>query len=322
MPPSAPSASAPKAKSRVQRVEQHPTGRFTSVPNPFHTAESTRFLSNGAKFATIVCLVNRILLWSVVGGVAAVLVLFGYRAFPPPTVDSIHYLLPSVAWAGHMGLINPVSPLSSLDPTGQSRFVYYPPLFPLFIGSLCSPATGPQVLRVVSWVNVLTLLMSFWIFMKCSLRSSQVLSRYAMCLIAACLLGMGTLFTYHYGGRPEILATLLINSGIILGIGTRGLLRTVLWGGILGALGATQPIAAAETGMLLGVFFSGQYRCRSAIGYFIICGGVALLMFFGILLASPNGVKATLEGTLAHAALVREAVGFGSWRYLSSVGRP
>src|ERR1700683_3767006 len=65
------------------------------------------------------------------------LIVFGHYGFPLPQQDAMDYIPPAINYAAGKGLVNEVSSTSYFaDPTGQARFLYYPPLFQIVLGRL------------------------------------------------------------------------------------------------------------------------------------------------------------------------------------------
>lgn len=231
--------------------------------------------------------------------IAGSLLVFGYHVYPVPSGDS-HAFVPAALSleAGH-GLRNPVAQLSrELDPTGEARFVQYPPLFPLTV-ALLMPTSGPRgAFLVLAFLSVLDLVLSVLLFRR-------VLPDAPGPLLGgmAATLGLATLLVGQQTGRPEPLATLFVLLAAHAALRVR---PSALWlpgGLLLGLTGATQPTGGVILGLLLAVFLSVRLPTREALVAILELLALSLAVFFAIVAIGPLGIAETLDGIRRHADL-------------------
>ena len=236
----------------------------------------------------------------------ALLLAYGYFSFPVPLEDSIVYLPPAINFCAGKGLINEVFPIAKvLDPLGQGRLIYNVPLFPWLLGKLMWQPTPQNAFFVISLLNSLSLCLSGFLFYH----AATIRSRINFCstfLIMASLAGQQTLFTAHYGARPEILAILFVLLGITALILTSFRFQVPILGLALGCLGATHPSAAIIFAILIAFYFS---FAKSGLSLILHLAGIyilSIISFTVLLILSPFPIKDILTGTLKHYRLIMQ----------------
>jgi hypothetical protein len=235
------------------------------------------------------------------GLLIASLLAFGATVFPIPSGDSHAFVPPALQLESGGGLRNPISPFTrQLDPTGQARYLQYPPLFPWVLSLLMPRATPRAAYLAIAGLNAVNVVLCALLFA----RAAASVQRTGWPAAAAALLGIATLLAGQQTGRPEVLATLWV----LLAVHAYLLLpveRSWLPGGvILGLLGATHPMG----GLLLGLLAVLAYAARLPTWRALRAAGgtlaVSLAVFAGVLAASPFGLRETLEGLRRHGGAI------------------
>lgn len=247
-----------------------------------------------------------LLLALLIAAIAGSFLFFGYHVYPVPSGDSHAFLPAAISLdAGH-GLRNPVAQLSrELDPTGEARFVQYPPLFPMTV-ALLMPTVGPRgAFLVLAFLSVLDLALAVLLFRRVLDRaggetkgaSGRVLA------LSAATLGVATLLLGQQTGRPEPLATLWVLLAAHAALAVKPSAAWLPCGFLLGLTGATQPTGGVILGLLLAVFLSVRLPTRGAIVAILELLVLSLTVFFAVLAISPLGIAETLDGIRRHADL-------------------
>lgn len=269
--------------------------------------------------------INLIVIVSAVGVLSALLVLFGHSVYPLPLGDAIHYIPPALNVAAGRGLLNEVSDLFFLDNTGQGRFLYYPPLFQMVLGRLLWEATPQAAFTVIALLNSLTLTLCAFIFYKAATaslapvrfpegRGMKGVGWFPIVFLLACLIGQATRFTYHDGGRSEILATLLVAASIATVIISP---LKFLWaplGVLLGLTGAAHAVGAVLLGSFIGLFYSARVGAKKGMMYLTALYSLSMAVFAALMSLSPYGPGETMSGIRRHAA--GAVVGVGDYGFL------
>lgn len=236
--------------------------------------------------------------------IALSLLAFGAFVFPVPSGDSQAFVPPALTFEAGGGLRNPVSGLArQLDPTGQARYLQYPPVFPLTLSALMASPTPRAAFLAIAGLNTANVLL-------CSLLFARAGRGWLAPAVA--LLGIATLLTGQQTGRPESLATLwvLLAAHVHLALPPE---RSWLPVGLLiGLLAATQPTAGLLLGLLAALAFAAWLPTGRALAVTAGTLAVSLATFAGLLAAGPFGLVETLEGLRQHGGAVAGRASAGS----------
>lgn len=231
---------------------------------------------------------------------AASFLVFAAHVYPVPTADSYSFLPPALSFEAGRGLRNPMSDLAlRLDPTGEARYVQYPPLFQLALALLMTRPTPGAAFLALGALNALNLLLSALLLA----RTASHLPRAATLGAGVGLLGLATGLLGHQMGRPEVLATLWVLLSIHLHLSLPPERSWAAGGVLLGLLGATHPMGGLVLGLLTALSFAARRPTPKAL---LLAAGtlaVSLSTFALVLALSPFGLRETLAGTLRHAEI-------------------
>lgn len=242
-------------------------------------------------------------------GIAVLLLVFGLTAYPAPYTDSIIYLPAAINLAQGKGLINQACTMAHLiDQTGADRFIYNVPLFPLVLGLLMWKATPQNAFLVIALINTLSLILSAHLFYRTAGWNSRKITVWEPLLISVSLVGLSTLFTGHYGGRPEILATLIFVATLSLCLywPSKNLWFPLSLG--LGLTGATLPGSALVFAAFIATFFASTQRPLKAIRSVFDAAIFSIAIFLLALGAGPFPIADTLAGSFRHFSSIRESL--------------
>ncbi|HEY3569711.1 MAG TPA: hypothetical protein VGP73_17390 [Thermoanaerobaculia bacterium] len=226
------------------------------------------------------------------------LLAFGVSVFPIPSGDSHAFVPPALLLKGGGGLRNPISELArELDPTGQARYLQYPPLFPWIVAALMARPTPSAAFLAIAGLNVINVVL-------CVLLFARAAGPGRLATAAAALLGIATLLVGEQTGRPEVLATLWVLLAIHAHLALSPERSWLPVGAILGLLGATHPVGALLLGLLAVMAHAARLPTGRALGRSAGTLAVSLAVFAGILAVSPYGLRETLEGLRRHGGAV------------------
>jgi hypothetical protein len=230
------------------------------------------------------------------------LLAFGATVFPIPSGDSQAFVPPALLLESGGGLRNPISALTrQLDPTGQARYLQYPPLFPWILSLLMARPTPQAAYLAIAGLNAVNVILCALLFARAGASSDTQKPGWPAALA---LLGIATLLTGEQTGRPEVLATLWVLLAVHVHLGLPAERSWLPAGVILGLLGATHPVGGLLLGLLAVLAYAVRLPTVRALG---AAGGtlaVSLAVFAGVLAASPFGLRETLEGLRRHGGAV------------------
>lgn len=225
------------------------------------------------------------------------LLAFGASVFPIPTGDSHAFVPPALLLRAGGELRNPISDLArQLDPTGQARYLQYPPLFPWIVSRLMARPTPAAAFLAIAGINALNVIFCALLFARAARPLPGV--------TAMALLGIATLLVGEQTGRPEVLATLWVLLAIHVHLAMSPERSWLPVGVILGLLGATHPVGALLLGLLAVLAYAVRLPTGRALRMASGTLAVSLAVFVGILAASPYGLRETLEGLRRHGGAV------------------
>ena len=263
---------------------------------------------------------------------AVIAIVFGYMGYPVNgTNDAVAFVAPAINFALHHELTSPVTRKTDAitDPSGQWRLLFYPPLFPMAISLFISPSpfdSGPkgpgephiplsyprQAFLALGIMNALALFLTSLIFYKVATMHNKKLSWFAVAFIVAASL-ITVRVSWGFGGRPEILARLFVAAGLLLMLyAKRRATRIEILALLLGLMAATHPGGTVLFALVVGMFFSLEYRSRDALrdtAFTYLLGGLAFLL---VMQVSPFGIYETFSGIAREAIGNTAALGGGS----------
>lgn len=247
-------------------------------------------------------LLNAAFPFFVASGLFAVAIQFycALAVFPLPLTDALVFIPTAVSFEAGNGLINPLFDylyMGYLNEDGVPRFISHAPVFPWLTGALM-PFSGPKgAFVVLALFKAITLsLFAFLVWLNAKSVSNSNTKGYSYFVGGLGLLGVGVMFLPTVG-RPEILLQLclLVAYLWLVFVGNR-IWRLVGLGILLGLVGSIHPAGAILGGLSLAVVYLLKERFSVA---FVDLFGIAALgsaLCLLILLASPNGLNATVHG--------------------------
>ena len=225
-------------------------------------------------------------------------------AYPVFIGDSSYYIPPAINLKGGRGLINQVSGISTqVDPSGEARFIYYPPLFQ-FVLSYLMPFANPWgaslAIALMNACVIMGLVVLFFRYARCFLFIDSI-------LVSIAFFGLATSFA-PFEGRPEILARVIFVFGLLAVTFIQyRIYRMGVLGVLLGCMGATVPGGGVLFFILITLYILATTNVRRGAFEMFNVIGVSLVVFFLVLSFSPYGAGETLTGILTHAKILAES---------------
>ena len=234
--------------------------------------------------------------------ISAILILYARSSYPVPYTDSIVYIPTAINLAAKKGMLNEVCNLSHmLDKTGQARFIYSVPLFPLLL-SLWMPSPDPKsaFLILAVWFSLILLLTAF-LFEKIVLLKKTEPSAWPFAFGIVSLFSMSNIFTGHGGSRPDNLAMLWFCLCLWLATQVPHAKRHWIFSSGLGLIAATFPVGAIFSSILIFAYYVSHEDARSAVLHSLSTYGISLVPLFGVLALSPLPIQEVLPGIFRHS---------------------
>lgn len=231
-----------------------------------------------------------------VGIIVAFFIAFAVSHFPIPG-DYIFFFVPAINFGTGEGLINQLVPLAhQADATGAFRFIFYVPLFPLFLGSFVSLFGTTSIFAVVATINSVAIIISAYLLYKIATLKKQ-LNWYGGVVLSLMLFSLAG---YFYKSRPEVLARIFFLIAILLPFKMKKEWLWLPWGILIGLTGATQPFVAIL--FLIGcfIFYAATLPIKSVFVHTLKTGIAGIFTFFLIMQLSPFSLQDTLEGMYFH----------------------
>lgn len=153
------------------------------------------------------------LVWGLTFCCAVVLVVFAFNMYPVPDGDAIGPVPAIKAYATSGNLENKLFLIpSTLDPSGQGRYLAYPPGVPFFFGSLMSIFGAKSIQGAIISLS-LARCASIFIFAKVitqELYKRKNPVRLSDTILTLLLVASNAFFLFASNGRPEILSILIV----------------------------------------------------------------------------------------------------------------
>lgn len=263
---------------------------------------------------------KKIIIFFSVLAIACAFLIFAKNAYPVPAGDSQFFLVPAVQLAENGKLVTPLFPDEKtidflIDPSGARRFLFEPPLFPLFLEILMPIPSVFGIFWSLAFLNVAILILNAFLFYKVIVKekkSSWVYVLLVLISILALASGLGE------SGRPEILVQLLVNSALLVLIFVSQKYAWIFYGIILGAVFAIHPGLGVMAFLILGIYYGVILKLN---GVTLRMSAILFIAFFitlGIIKLGPFGIKETIEGTWANAITISHALSLGNQGFLKA----
>jgi hypothetical protein len=235
-------------------------------------------------------------------GLAAICFLFvimSKRQYPIWDGDSECFLPVAISHSHGDGLVNPIwRPVKVFDESHPERLTWHGFLYPMLLAWLTPSSTYVGIRKVVAGFWMLTLLLSSFAIYK---KASQIepTGWKQCCLVFAAVLGIAGLLPD--GGRPELLVTFWLATGLALATITAFRLYWVIFGSLLGLMMATDPVPAFLGILILGVYACARLKVFEAIRFLFSTYCMGLVVFLICFAAYPYSLKAWLGGMALHS---------------------
>ncbi len=243
-------------------------------------------------------------------GAALLLFAFAGRAYPVPAGDSVFFITPALELATHgtltnMLFIDKTEMNNLIDPTGQNRFLFYPPLFPLALRALMFAPTPQAAFLAIALMNTLVVIFSALLFYKTAAENGKI-SWGMVCIIALALLALMAGLDID-NGRPELLARVWVVLAALVPFYAKR--YDWLWYGLLlGLMGATHTIGAVALFLIIGTVYAAKHRTKEALKRLVFVAGLGAMLAALIVTLGPFSLADTIHGIFAHAGAVRGSV--------------
>ncbi|MEY4731251.1 MAG: hypothetical protein RL681_197, partial [Candidatus Parcubacteria bacterium] len=229
--------------------------------------------------------------------------------------DAVFFMPAAVSVAGGHGLNNPLTDTRTSwgDPTGGDRYLYFPPLWPLLIGSLTSraiPIPFPQQAMLIAGIlaGVTALLIAFF-FYKIATLNGRSFTMYGAVLISAVLVIMFRA-AWNMMARPETFeGLLLITACLVAWYARRQWHILTCFAVVVGIMPAIHPFGAMFAPLLVGLYYAARYPFRRAAASIVAVYGFAFIAYVLVMQCSPYGIIETLQGVSRHANLEVAKIG-------------
>ncbi|MDO8515762.1 MAG: hypothetical protein Q7S28_00770, partial [bacterium] len=234
---------------------------------------------------------------------------FGYTGYSlNGYLDSMGTMPAAVSFAIGHGFKDQLMDLRSSwgDPTGQERYLWFPPFFSLVISAFVSPSISlppsQQALLGAGILSALAILLAALVFYKIATLHGKKFNFFDAFLACAFLIIM-LRSMWSFLARPEGLEIIFLAAGFLMTL--YALRERSLIAGfavVLGLMVVTHPFGALFFGCFAGLALSFFYEWRRSIAYGIaVCllGAVAFVIFMQ---ASPYGIAETWAGIAEHNA--------------------
>ena len=243
-------------------------------------------------------MLRRLLVWTVAGGVALVLVVFAAYAYPTPSTDAPGFLVSAINLRLGRGFVNPFYPqMAFADPTGAQRHIYYPPLFPLLVSALMPRPTPTDAFLVVAGLRAASVFLCCGLLLQLARKAEGDLAGSTAALIGLSLCGLATTWLPTLG-RSEALATLLLVVAALGALRLEGATLVAFLGVVTGLVAASQPFGALELTAVIGLAWSIREPSRTVLARTAAVAAVGLAVFAALLALSPYGLTETVAGIL------------------------
>lgn len=261
---------------------------------------------------------KRLVLIFVVVCVSAAFFIFARYAYPVPAGDSLYFLVPAVQFAAKDALITPLYPSDwmlnqIIDPAGMKRFLFYPPLFPLFVSLLMPVPNVYGVFWSLAFINTAVLLISAFLFYKIVKQSG--LTWLIVLLFVLSILAFAS--SLAETGRPEALARLWVSFGILVFFYAPKKYDWLFYGVLLGLMFVTHPAGGIFSLLIIGIMLGVRFKLKD-----VILRGSAILFlgFFtslGIIALGPVGINETVSGIYRHTVAVNEVIALQAQKFFT-----
>jgi hypothetical protein len=229
-------------------------------------------------------------------------VCMAWNGYPMGETDSLWFPPAAVSYHNGMGLMNYLhEPSHQFDQTGQMRFLFYPPGFPLILSKLMIDSTGRGAMIGITFINFISLILSAILFYKVSITESGKFSRSAFVLSTLGLFAISTYLGAFRLGRPDFLGTVYILLILFIQKKLPVPYREIFSAVILGLLAWTHPVGTFFTCAQLGMHYAWYQPFSKWIGSLSAIYGGGLAIFLLCMAASPYGFYDSFEGIYLHA---------------------
>lgn len=241
-------------------------------------------------------------LWILTFILCCLLLLMGWFAYPLPGTDSACFIPPAINLKNGFGLTNPADIHTQLtDLAGQSRFMYYPPLFQLVLSVLMVHGNATFALFTIAVIGSVALLLNGFL-LTLPLKEHSGLGM-KIC-IALSLLGLCTYLLGGTAGRPEVLSMVFITMNAYILLASQSRYKSLLSGCLLGFTAATHPVASLFSAVMIGLYFLILEPLKKFWKPLLICYGMAIPMLFSLLMLSPYPLSEHWAAMKRHAEQV------------------
>ncbi len=242
---------------------------------------------------------------------ASLFLVFSFNAYPVPAGDSQFFVVPAIQYRAGAIMASPLFPSEweidlILDPTGQRRFLFYPPFFPLIVSYLSYEASPVAAFLAIALINIAVLCLFFILMYYTVIRNKFSKNNFDWLSVFMMIFGLFALASsLAENGRPEVLARLWVILGLFVYYFSGKKFDWFCYGILLGLMFVTHPPAAIFSILILGILFGVENKSKDAL--FKISATTLLSVAFGLLLigVGPFDAKETIDGTFINALLVK-----------------
>ncbi len=233
--------------------------------------------------------------------IVALLVVARLNAYPPPPGNSSIFVPTAINFAAGRGLTDEMGHIRSHTDPDDSRFISYPPLYPVLVAILMPTADTQGAFTAIAIIEGLIVLLTAWLLYKVVrvARTHETINWFDVLLICFGLLAILAPLLLYNSTRPDILFQLVSLLWLMLVVYfPRSKYLWVFFGLILGISGAVHPLHAFYFALLTGIFFSFKLHVKPALLETLKTYLLGATVLLSILAIMPYGIIDTLSGVL------------------------
>ncbi len=238
------------------------------------------------------------------GIVIIILSIFSAYDYPPPRADSVYYVVPAFNYAIKGELSNPIIHdefINFVDPSGERKFIYQPPLYPLLIGILLKIQKNPTPTTffiIITIINGIIILSTTFILYRIARQG-----RIDFLTILGIGLAVIIMASANHTGmwRMEILSELFV--ALVLLFGTMYSWMSIpssILGILLGLTITIHPSHGILSFIIIHIYLSISHRSRRLLLSLMKLYGVGLGVASLIIALSPFTAQEIIRGTVRH----------------------
>ena len=219
--------------------------------------------------------------------------------WPASDTDAVSFVVPAINYAQGRGLVSTHWLAADVtDPTGQRRFTYHGPLFPIALSWLMPTADVQGARFALTAIRVVTVALFGTLLVLLLFKQSQIPGAIKVLVVAVLVFTVAGM-RMPMIGRPEGFAELLLLVSVatwwLLGKGSAAVVAASC---VIGILAAAQPSVGYLAMTTIIAWISATNGLKTSATLIASCGLTALIAFFAVLWMTPFGVHDSIQGII------------------------